>query len=49
MVVLGLGFWGWALGLGLWGWGFRLIEFGACGVGPSGLFGVWALYINIEE
>ena len=38
--------------LGFWGWGFQLIRFGACGVGPSGLFWlgpVGALYINIKE
>ena len=49
MVVCGLGFLGWVLELGFWGWGFQLMGFGACGVGPSGFFGVGALCINIEE
>ena len=49
MVVWGLGFWGWGLILGFFGWGFQLMGFGACGVGPSGFFGVGALYINIKE
>ena len=40
MVVWGLGFWGWGLILGIWGWGFQLMGFGACGVGPSGFFGL---------
>ena len=31
---------GWGLRLGFWGWGFQLMEFGACGVGPSGFFGL---------
>ena len=31
------------------GWGFPLMGFGACGVGPSGSFGVGALYINIKN
>ena len=44
-----LGFWGWGLGLGFWGWGIQLMWFGACGLGPSGLLGVVALYINIKE
>ena len=44
-----LGFWGWGLELGFFGWGFQLMGFGACGVGPSGFFGVRALYINIDE
>ena len=38
MVVRGLGFWG--LGLILGFWGFQLMGFGACGVGPSGFFGL---------
>ena len=42
----GLG--GWGPGLDPWGWGFQFMGFGACGVGPSGVFGVGALYINIE-
>ena len=33
--VLGLGSY-----IGFWGWGFQLMEFGACGVGPSGFFGL---------
>ena len=33
------------VGLGFGGWGFQLMGFWACGVGPSGLFGVGALYI----
>ena len=37
---LGFGFWGWALILGFWGWGSQLMGFGACGVGPSGFFGL---------
>ena len=36
-------------GLWFWGWSFQLMGFGACGVGPSGFFGIGALYINIEE
>ena len=48
LVVWGLGFWGWGLLLGFWGWGFQLVGFGACGVGPSGFFGL-GLYINITE
>ena len=40
MVVWGLGFWVWGLILGFWGWGFQLMGFGACGVGPSGFFGL---------
>ena len=31
--VLGLG-----LTFGYWGWIFQFIEFGTCGVGPSGFF-----------
>ena len=31
------------------GRGFQLMWFGACGVGPSGVLGFEALYINIEE
>ena len=30
--------------LGFWGWGFQLMGFGACGVGPSGFFGLGSLY-----
>ena len=33
-------FGGWGLILGFWGWGFQLMGFGACGVGPSGFFGL---------
>ena len=40
MMVLGLGFCGWGLILGFWGWGYQLMGFGACGVGPSGFFGL---------
>ena len=40
MMVWGLGFWGWGLILGFLGWGFQLMGFGACGVGPSGFFGL---------
>ena len=37
-------------GLGFRGWGFKLMWFGAGGVGPSGFFlGFWALYINTEK
>ena len=32
--------WGWGLILSFWGWGFQLMGFGACGVGPSGFFGL---------
>ena len=39
--ALGLRVWG--LRLSFWGWGFQLMGFGACGVGPSGCFGVVAL------
>mgnify|MGYP001804255686 CR=1 FL=1 len=46
MVVWDLGFWGRGLILGFWGSGFQLMGFGACGVGPSGLFKVGALYLN---
>ena len=48
---VGVGVWGWGLGLGLgiWGWGFQLMGFWACDVGPSGVFAVGALCINIEE
>ena len=28
-------------GLGFWSWGFQLMWFGACGVRPSGFFGLW--------
>ena len=31
------------------GLGFQLMEFGACGVEPSGFFWVGALYINIKN
>ena len=44
----GLGFLGCGVILGFWGWGFQLMGFGACGVGPSGFFGL-GLYINIKE
>ena len=30
------------------GWGVQLIGLGACGAGPSGVFGVGALYIYIK-
>ena len=40
LIYGGLGFWGWGFILGFWGWGFQLMGFGACGVGPSGLFGL---------
>ena len=49
MEVWGLGLWGWGLELGFWSWSFQLIVFRDCGVGPSGFFGVGALYIDIEE
>ena len=49
MVIWGLRPRGWGLGLGFWGWGFQLMGFGASGVGPSGVFGVGALYINVEQ
>ena len=47
-------FWGSSFGVGtsnrVFGVGFFLLEgFWACGVGPSGFFGVGALYIIIEE
>ena len=29
--------------------GFVVDGFGACGVGPTGFLGDWALYINTEE
>ena len=48
MVVWGSGFWGWGLGLGFWGWGFQLMGFRACGVGPTGVFGVGVLH-NIKN
>ena len=32
--------WGWVLISGFWGWGFHLMGFGACGVWPSGFFGL---------
>ena len=40
MVVKGSGFWSWGLRLGLLDWSFQLSRFGACGVGPSGFFGL---------
>ena len=40
MVVWGLGFRCWGLILGFLGWGFQLMGVGACGVGPSGFFGL---------
>ena len=40
LIYGGLGFWGWCLILGFWGWGIQLMGFGACGVGPSGFFGL---------
>ena len=46
---LRFGVWGLCLELGFWGLGFQLIGFWACGVRPSGVFGVEALYINIYE
>ena len=36
----------WVSGVGLFS---QLMGFCACGVGPSGFFGVGALYLNIEE
>ena len=36
-------------GFGVCDRGFPWMGFGACGVGLSGVFGVGALYINIEE
>ena len=48
-VVWKLGFGVGGVGLGFEDRGFQLMGFfWACGVGPSGLFGVGALYINIE-
>ena len=43
MVVgsLGLGLW-----LGLWGYAFMSMEFGARGVGPSGIFWIGGVYTN---
>ena len=41
--------WGWVDRLGLGGEGVMLMGFGVCGVGPSGFFGVWALYINLKK
>ena len=41
LIYGGLGFWGWGLMLGFWGWGFQLMEFGACGMGPSGFSLGW--------
>ena len=49
MVVWGLGLWGWDIELGQSVLVFQLMGLGACGVGPSGYFGVGALYMNIEE
>ena len=40
LIYGGSGLWGLGLILGFWGWGFQLIGFGACGVGPSGFFGL---------
>ena len=37
---LEVGVFGLGLGLGFWGWGLQLMGFEACGVGPSGFFGV---------
>ena len=37
---LGFGVLGLGLSLGFWGWCFLLMGFGACGVGPSGFFGL---------
>ena len=42
-------FGGWGLGISFCGLGFQLMRFGACGVGPSGFFGVGAPYINMEK
>ena len=47
LIYGGLGFWGLDLESGFWGWGFQLMGFWACGVRPSGVFEVGALYINI--
>ena len=44
LIYGGLGFWGWRLRIGFWDRSFQLMGFGACGVGPSGLFGL-GLYI----
>ena len=40
LIYGGLGFLCWGHRLGVRGWGFQLIEFGACGVGLSGFFGL---------
>ena len=40
MVVWGLGFLGWGLILGFWGGVFLFLGLGACGGGPSGVFGL---------
>ena len=40
MVVWGLGFWGLGLIFVFCGYGFQLMGFGACGVEPSGFFGL---------
>ena len=42
--ILGLGSW-----IGFFEVGFLVDVVWACGVRPSGLFRVWALYINMEE
>ena len=46
MVVWGLGLGSW---IGFFGLGFQLKWFVACGVGPSGFFGVGTLFTNIEK
>ena len=46
---LGLAYWGLVLGLDFLGLGFLVDGVWACGVRPSGLFRVEALYINMEE
>ena len=40
LIFGGLEFLGWGLILGFGGRGFQLMGFGACGVGPSGFFGL---------
>mgnify|MGYP001795766127 CR=1 FL=1 len=42
----GVGVLDWVSGVGLFS---QLMVFWACGVGPSGFFGVGAFYLNIEE
>ena len=58
MVGLEVGFWGWGTGLGFWGpdtglgfWGcvFCLWGLRTEGVGPFGIVGVGALYINLGK